>query len=110
QSELDSLSGFNAAFERALDRIFFDARHPESPLALMKAAMRERWSPENGDVPFEDLPEAARYELRDLVNRPTTVLTLMPLGSRDANGDSVVYNWIFKLKIPEFSDHVFFIV
>ena len=110
QHEWDNLVGFNTAFERALDAIFYDANDPESPLALFIDWVFFNYGWDYGDYFEDEVEELARRELLSFVNRESSSLRLVKSEERPAGGESARHNWIFELRIPEFSDHVFWTV
>jgi len=88
------------ALRGALNSFMKDAKHVESPLALLK---------DHGDQTGENL------NIRNLLNRPSTRLALVELSDfldttkvyPPEHGESLKDYWIFFLTIPDFSDHLF---
>ncbi len=92
QEGLNNAVPFEAALRSALESFLKDGDDPESPLGLVSEL--------NGGSRAEN--EAA---LRDLLNDPSTELSLMARTDSPEHGESVQDNWVFSLYIPGLSDH-----
>jgi len=93
--------GFNEALAKAVDALFTDFDHPESPLALVL----EEMGPEGtGCMATLDPVEALHCILNE-----SGELTLAPFGQTAEGSASVEAEWIFELR-TNFSDHIHWVV
>jgi hypothetical protein len=91
---------FDAALESALRSFLEDDSDVESPLSLVRGEAEEK-----GMGPVE--------LLRRYMNQAASSLVLVPREGPDSHpehGESVVKNWVFRLSLPQLSDHIYWAV
>jgi hypothetical protein len=96
----------NLAFESFLN----DGTHIESPIALaIEISYSELGIPYQNPHPPEVL-ENAKKNVLGYLNDVSSQFSLVPVGQLPEHGETVQENWVFKLKMPRFSDHIYWAV
>lgn len=111
----NNLVNFRVALEQALINISADYSNKESPLAmLIEDSFHELDIAPT--LPLNALVlEYARAKLKHFMNRSSTLLALVTSNPArpvfpPEHGEHLSQNWIFFLSIPEYSDHLHWII
>lgn len=116
QSSFYNKLGFEGAFEKAMHTILSEVDDLESPMSMM---IEDRFNELNQKF-IHPIPTAiklhAQINLKKLLNRSSTVVSLYHERTKEQycpppeRKEDVKDFWIFCLKIPDYSDHMYWIL
>ena len=102
----ETLVTVQKAIRESLTSFINDGQDSESPLALvLDLAFDKAGTPWTTPVPAH-VAAIANEMLLEMMNKPETKIVLLKLDDQPEHGESVLKNWIVKMKIGTLSDHL----